>query len=73
MEVHMVVIQAQPVQFTWSGIGPLSYKQACTLIKIISWVCKHEDCDVTEEEGMDLCTAIQYLSNTRPKDKEVEG
>ena len=54
-----------------SGIGPLTYRQACTLIKIIAWVCKHEDCDVTEDEAKELCTSIQYLSNTRPKE-EVE-
>lgn len=52
----------------WSGIGPLTYKQACTLVKIIGWACKHEDCDVTVEDGMDLCKAIQYFSNTRSKE-----
>lgn len=57
---------------TVSGIGPLTYKQACTLIKIIGWACKHEDCDATEEEGKNLCKAIQYLSNTRPKEEKSD-
>lgn len=51
-----------------TGIGLLTYRQACTLMKIIAWACKHEDCDVTQDEAKELCTAIQYRTNTRPKE-----
>ena len=57
------------VPITCSGIGPLSYKQACTLIKIIGWVCKHEDCDVTEDDAKELCKAVQYFSNNSHKEE----
>ena len=53
-----------------TGLAPLTYTQACTLIRIIVWACKHDDCPVTIEEGKDLCKAIQYISSTRPKEEE---
>lgn len=58
---------------TASGIGPLTYKQAMTLVKIIAWASAHDDCDVTKDEAKDLCRAIQYTFSTSPKKEEAEG
>ena len=43
-----------------TGIGLFTYRQACTLMKIIAWACKHEDCGVTQDEAKELCDAIQH-------------